>query len=32
MATIVQASRLLLKVEWFICRSYFFVPADMFMW
>ena len=30
-ATIVQASRLLLKVEQFICRSYFFVPADMFM-
>jgi hypothetical protein len=30
-ATIVQASRLLLKAEWFISRSYFFMPADMFM-
>jgi hypothetical protein len=30
-ATIVQASRLLLKAEWFICRSYFFMPAGMFM-
>jgi hypothetical protein len=27
-ATIVQASKLLLKAEWFICRSYFFA-ADM---
>jgi hypothetical protein len=30
-ATIVQASRPLLKAEWFICRSYFFMPAGMFM-